>query len=244
MRDHRAAAAGRFRASTDSQGSPIAQQGRFCILPLMTAESRRSSTPMLWLPFALVLLALGLRWLKLESPGMTLLPNFSPWMALAFTGTLIFPRTIAWWVWPLLLAGIDFASQGTAMWTLADGRWEVFLTYGCYAAAAFGAQQLRGRVGVVTALLGVAGCGVAFYLITNTLCWAAKPYYAKDFTGWVQALTTGIPGFPPTWVFLRNSLLSDLGFSAVLWLAFNAEARVRNLTLTPLVRRSEFAGSV
>ena len=49
-------------------------------------------------------------------------------------------------------------------------------------------------------------------------------------SGWVQALTTGLPGFPPTWVFLRNSLVSDLGFALVLLLAHNAEAKLRQLT--------------
>jgi hypothetical protein len=26
--------------------------------------------------------------------------------------------------------------------------------------------------------------------------------------GWIQALTTGLPGYPPTWTFFRNTLLS------------------------------------
>jgi hypothetical protein len=33
-----------------------------------------------------------------------------------------------------------------------------------------------------------------------------------------------LPGFPPTWTFLRNSLLSDAGFSLLLVLAHNGEA--------------------
>jgi hypothetical protein len=198
----------------------------------MNSDSRRP-TAFLWLPFVLVLLALGFRWMKLESPGMTFLPNFSPWMALAFTGTLVFPRTLSWWVWPLLLAGVDFAAQGMGMWTLADGRWEVFLAYGCYAAAAGLAYVWREKAGVLQALLGVAVCSIFFYLITNSLCWWVKPYYAKDAAGYVQALTTGLPGFAPTWMFLRNSLISDVGFSAMLILAFNAEARVRSKMVIP-----------
>lgn len=194
----------------------------------MNADSRRSA-PLPWLPLGLVALALGLRWLKLESPGMNLLPNFAPWMALAFTGTLVFPRALPWFLWPLLLLAVDFAALGAQLWTLADGRAEVFLTYGLYAGAAWLASRWRGRAGMAQSLLGVVGCGLAFYLITNTLCWWVKPYYAKDLAGLVQALTTGLPGFAPTWTFFRNSLLSDLGFSALLLLAFNAEARVRSL---------------
>ncbi|TDU67217.1 hypothetical protein EI77_03419 [Prosthecobacter fusiformis] len=196
----------------------------------MKSDSRPSSAPLLWVPLILVLLALGLRWMKLASEGMTLLPNFAPWMALAFTGTLVFPRgSLPWWAWPVMLIAIDFAAMGAQLWTLADGRAEVFLTYGLYAAAAWTANQMRGKAGILQSLLGVVTCGIVFYVVTNVLCWWVKPYYAKDLAGLVQALTTGLPGFPPTWTFLRNSLLSDLGFSAVLLVAFNAEAKVRSM---------------
>jgi hypothetical protein len=30
----------------------------------------------------------------------------------------------------------------------------------------------------------------------------------KTLNGWWQALTTGLPGYPPTWMFLKNTLLS------------------------------------
>jgi hypothetical protein len=30
----------------------------------------------------------------------------------------------------------------------------------------------------------------------------------------LQALTTGLPGYPPTWTFFRNSLIGDLLFAA------------------------------
>ena len=36
---------------------------------------------------------------------------------------------------------------------------------------------------------------------------AGQPSYAKTIAGWIQALTIGLPGFPPTWVFGLKSLL-------------------------------------
>jgi hypothetical protein len=54
---------------------------------------------------------------------------------------------------------------------------------------------------------------VAFYLITNSAAWFVEPGYAKTAAGWWQALTTGLPGYPPTLVFFRNSLLSDVLFT-------------------------------
>ena len=50
---------------------------------------------------------------------------------------------------------------------------------------------------------------VLFYLITNTIAWWQNPVYAKTLAGWIQALTTGQPGYPPTWTFFGNSFLSS-----------------------------------
>ncbi len=49
---------------------------------------------------------------------------------------------------------------------------------------------------------------VIFYLVTNTLSWVYDSAYPKTLQGWIQALTTGRPGLPPTWEFFRNTLLS------------------------------------
>ncbi|GAA5143073.1 hypothetical protein GCM10023213_30120 [Prosthecobacter algae] len=194
----------------------------------MKSDSR-APAPLLWVPLLLVLLALGLKWMKLNSDGMSLLPNFSPWMALAFTGTLVFPRgTIPWWAWPLMLVGIDFAAMGGQFLAMGAGHPEVYLMYVLYGVAAWAANQMRGQAGILQTLLGATACSLVFYVVTNVLSWWTMHEYSKSLEGLVQALTTGLPGFPPTWVFLRNSLLSDLGFSALLLIAFNAEAKVRS----------------
>ena len=195
---------------------------------MLTGMNRRP-LPILWLPLALILLALGLRWLKLESPGMTLLPNFSPWMALVFTGTLLFPRALPWWSWPLLLLAVDLASQGMALLTPRGGGFEALVMYACYAGAAWTASLWRGRADLAAGFGGVLAASLAFYLVTNSVSWLVEPGYAKNMTGWWQALSTGLPGYAPTWTFLRTSLLSDLGFSALLVLVFNAEAHLRAL---------------
>jgi hypothetical protein len=54
-----------------------------------------------------------------------------------------------------------------------------------------------------------------FYLITNTTAWITTADYAKTLPGWWQAMTIGVPGFPPTLLFFRNTLLSDLFFTAL-----------------------------
>ncbi len=59
--------------------------------------------------------------------------------------------------------------------------------------------------------LGLLGGGLIgallFYVITNTAAWLQLDY-PKTLLGWIQALTTGLPGYPPVWEFFRNTLLS------------------------------------
>jgi hypothetical protein len=68
--------------------------------------------------------------------------------------------------------------------------------------------------------LGSLASALVFYLVTNTLSWAMDPLYTKSFAGLVQALTVGLPQFAtPTWIFFRNSLISQSAFSALFIIA-------------------------
>jgi hypothetical protein len=45
------------------------------------------------------------------------------------------------------------------------------------------------------------------------------PEYAH--IGWLEALTYGLPGLPPSYVFLKNSMISSVLFTfAIGWIAF------------------------
>ena len=54
-----------------------------------------------------------------------------------------------------------------------------------------------------------------FYVLTNTDAWLSLPGYTHDFSGWIRALTIGEPGYPPTIMFFRNTLLSDSLFTGL-----------------------------
>ncbi len=76
-----------------------------------------------------------------------------------------------------------------------------------------------------------------FYLMTNTSTWISTAAYVKTLPGWWQALTIGEPGFPPTLLFFRNTLLSDLFFTALFvitqsrsWIAEESPTAARNQT--------------
>jgi hypothetical protein len=196
----------------------------------MIPDSRPASRTFL-LPLFLIAAVVLYRWAGLKGYiPFEVLANFTPWMALAFTGTLVFPRRVPFLLIPLLLVGIDATATGPG----SVLHWEALSVYPCFALAALLASRWRGQMSLLGTLLGVAGCTIAFYLITNTVAWISAPVYAKNLSGLIQALTTGDPLFSPSWWFLRNSLVSDLGFSLLLLAAYNTEAAFRLQQRIPL----------
>lgn len=189
----------------------------------------------LLLPLILITAAAAFRYLKLgQGVQVPALENFAPWMALAFTGTLVFSKRVPFLILPLLLVVIDLAATGIR----GVMHWEAIGVYGAFAIAAGFASRSRGKLGLLGSLMGTLACSIAFYLITNTLSWFVDPGYTKTLAGWVQAMTTGLPGLPPTIWFLRNSLLSDLAFSCLLLAAYNTEASFRRQETIPMLRTS------
>lgn len=175
----------------------------------------------LWLPVALVLAALAWRVAKLKFGVTDVIPNFAPWMALAFAGSMVMPRTLPWWSWPTLLIVCDLAigtGQIQYMW----------LVYVCYGAGAIVGSLMRGQVGFLKTLFGTAVASLAFYVITNTQAWMFSPAYSQTLAGWWQAQTVGdLIHQPQSWVFLVRSLVSDLGFATMLVIAYMSESSFR-----------------
>lgn len=204
----------------------------------MNREDKSASSSSIWLPVLLLACGLIFRAVKLRMGANDPLGNFAPWMALAFTGAIVFPRSLAWWVWPVALIAVDLAVQGATAMAYIGQIWVVYV---CFALAAIWGGSLRQRVGVMGTLARVVGCTIGFYLITNTQAWFVSAAYEKSISGWFQALTTGVSGYPPTLLFLRNSLVSDVAFSLALLIAYNAEAIVRRFETIPLVRRQAVA---
>ena len=149
--------------------------------------------------------------MKLQQPEW--LPNFSPMAALCLCGAAFLPRRLAIAVPLVALLGTDLvlnAHYGFPLFTV-----DFLGTVVAFAAVTALGWQLRKnpRPGVI--LPAVLGGSLFFYIATNTASWLYEPGYAKSAAGWLQALTTGLPGYAPTWTFLRNSLVSDLLFAAL-----------------------------
>lgn len=139
--------------------------------------------------------------------------NFSPLAAIALCGAVYLPRRLAIAVPLVALFLSDLALN--AHYHAPLFSLDIVPRY-LALALCIGLGLLIRRQPALPRLLGASVAGsVLFYVITNTGSWLAEPAYAKTAAGWWQALTTGLPGFPPTITFFRNTLLSDLFFTGL-----------------------------
>ena len=140
--------------------------------------------------------------------------NFAPVSAIALCGALYLPRRMALLV-PL---GILFVSDlvlnvfhyGVPLWT-----WEIVPRYLALILIVLLGWRLRTNARFAFILGASVAASVVFFVITNTGSWLAEPSYAKTFGGWIQAMTTGVPGWPSTWWFYRQTFISDLLFTTL-----------------------------
>jgi len=149
----------------------------------------------------------------LEQPAW--LPNFSPMAALCLCGAAFLPARLALVVPFAALLGTDLvlnAHYGFPLFTT-----EFLGKTGAFAVVAALGWRLRGNARPGVILPAVLGGSLFFYIVTNTASWLTltEPSYAKTAAGWLQAMTTGLPGYAPTWVFYRNTLAGDVLFAAI-----------------------------
>jgi hypothetical protein len=158
-------------------------------------------------------------------PGL-LPPNFSVAYAFAFCAGVYFRGALAWWL-PLgvMLAtdiGLNIYYQHNDpvhdVWSPANLA-NLAFNYVTYAVLILLGRRFKPQ----SSFLGLLGGGLLgamlFYFITNTASWFFNPFHCPEYTktlaGWIIALTKGTNGFPPTWEFFRNTLLSGGLFTAL-----------------------------
>ncbi len=162
-------------------------------------------------------LALMLVFALSRIPGM-LPQNFSAAYALAFCAGVYFSGRMAWWLplGTLVLtdAGLDLYYKfylGLPVFAPGVLRYQI-VNYIAYAVLIWLGRRFKPNHSF-TGLLGGGILGaLLFYLITNTASWFFNPFgnpeYTKTLTGWLIALTRGTSGWPQTWEFFRNTLIS------------------------------------
>ena len=168
------------------------------------------------MPFALVLILLAAAW-RVFGVHVPELSNFSPLMALTFCGAAYFKDKRLWLVpfAALLLSDlyIDRYYALTYGYTWEVGATVIRLL--CFAFALVLGALVARRRNALNLLSGALGGSLFFYLVTNSTTWLTDVTYAKTAAGWWQALTIGHPEFPPTLLFFRNTLVSDLLFTGL-----------------------------
>ncbi len=176
------------------------------------------------LAFAIFLIAFGAFFRVFRLGLFPEAQNFAPIMAIACCGALFLPG------WLALAAPLGALVLSDLLLNAHYGfpflSWEVLPRYLCFAiglASGFAARRFHGAAGPVLGI--VAANSILFYLFTNTFSWIGAAAYPKTLAGLLQSLTVGLPGFPPTWTFLRNSLVSDLLFTGVFLVAWQLSIR-------------------
>jgi hypothetical protein len=161
-----------------------------------------------WLPFLFLALVALSRW-----PG--LFPqNFSALYALAFCAGVYFHGSKAWWL-PLGTLLVTDIGLNVFYYHAPVLNWYMGVTLLAFAGTIGLGKLFAPRMNFFKLLGGGLLGAVLFYFVTNTASWINNPAYAKTLAGWIQALTTGVPNFPPTWEFFRNTLLSGGLFTAL-----------------------------
>lgn len=174
-----------------------------------------------------------------RAPGM-MPQNFSAAYALAFCAGVYFSGRLGWILPLATLLVTDIALN--LYYTFSLG-FNAFQPYQLFNYAAFAVLIGLGRsVGSKAPLWKLMTGGIAgallFYFITNTAAWFFNPFgnpeYTKTLGGWIIALTKGTGGWPETWTFFRNTLLSGGLFTGLF-----AGAMKLNEALAPAVEEQE-----
>lgn len=132
--------------------------------------------------------------------------NFSAAYALAFCAGVYFPHP---WRWILPMATLALSDLAlNAHYGVELVNLYLFATLGGFALIIGLGTLFKPRSSMAGLLGGGLLGSVIFYLVSNAAAWLYDPGYPKTLAGLVQALTTGLPGFPHTWEFFRNTLLS------------------------------------
>jgi len=150
-------------------------------------------------------------------PGM-LPQNFSAAYALVFCAGVYFSGRLAWW---LPLGTLFVTDIGLDLYYRFYVGWHVFdfetiryqmINYVAYVSLIWLGRRFKPQASFLALLGGGILGALLFYLITNTASWLFNPFhnpeYTRNFLGWLTALTKGTAGWPDTWEFFRNTLLS------------------------------------
>lgn len=166
------------------------------------------------LPFIVFLVVLGAARI-LGSLFPENLANLQPFGALFFAGMALFG-----WRGVVLPAAAWLLTYPVTNLLQGHSVGAEFLSPVLGFAVMVGMACLFRRASAGKIFVGSLLSALVFYLVTNTLSWAFDPFYApKSLATLAQAMWTGVPGYPPSWMFFRNALVSQALFTGLFLLA-------------------------
>ena len=147
--------------------------------------------------------------------GSTALSNFAPLAAIALCAAAYFPGKYKFTVPMIALLISDVVLNMSYGFSLFSPY--VMSHYLGFALVCGLGWLLRKHASFKTLLPASIAASVIFYVVTNAVSWLFDPGYAKNFAGLIQALTVGLPAYSgtPTWMFFRNTVVSDLLFTGL-----------------------------
>jgi hypothetical protein len=147
--------------------------------------------------------------------GSTWLSNFAPLAAIPLCGAVYFPPKLKFTIPLLALFLSDVVLNvhyGAPLFVPL-----IFCRYFALALVGWLGLVIANRPSWKTLLPASLAGSTLFYIVTNAFSWLSDPGYGKNFAGFIQALTVGLPQYSatPTWMFFRNSIVSDLLFTGL-----------------------------
>ncbi len=172
--------------------------------------------------------------LVVENGGAAWLSNFAPLAAIALCGAIYFPRRYKFTIPFIALLASDLVLDFYYGASLADPL--IVCRYVAFGIVGLLGLAISRRASLKTIIPASLAGSTIFYAITNFFSWLTDPGYVKNFAGLIQALTVGLPqdSATPTWMFFRNSLVSDLFFTLlfVACMSWSAAAARRSVVVS------------
>ena len=143
--------------------------------------------------------------------------NFTPLAAIALCGAAYFPTRYKFTI-PMASLLVSDVALNLFHYHASLASPFVISHYVGFALVGLLGWSLQNRASWKTLLPASIAASLIFYFVTNCVSWLYDPGYPKTVAGLVQAQTIGLPvysGATPAWMFLRNSLLGDLFFTAL-----------------------------
>ncbi|MEY2507823.1 MAG: hypothetical protein QOH01_2152 [Verrucomicrobiota bacterium] len=153
--------------------------------------------------------------------GTTALSNFAPMAAIALCAAAYFPAKYRFTVPMIALLVSDVVLNTFYGFSLLSPF--VLSHYVAFALVGVLGLLLRDRASVKTILPASIAASVLFYVVTGTVSWLFDPGYPKNVAGLFQSLTVGVSAYSatPSWMFFRNSVVSDLLFTGLFIVCFH-----------------------